>query len=210
MGSTRFWIWVPPLILYAVFWLWYTPLSGPMTPEEIEAAVARVEQSNSDPAQMDRIRRFLEEDDGRPFVMINLLDTNEQPRELPATGPGAGAGDLLNHYMEYMYPALLSRASHPVFAGVSVAESLDLVGIEGAEVWDQAALMRYRSRRDMWAISNHPSFGDRHEYKMEALAKTIAFPVAPVLFLSDLRIILALAFLALAGLLDVFLVRRRS
>jgi hypothetical protein len=36
------------------------------------------------------------------------------------------------HYMEYMWPALFSRASHPVFAGQAVAQTMDLVGLEGA------------------------------------------------------------------------------
>lgn len=30
MRSIRFWLWSVPIVLYALCWLWYTPLSGPM------------------------------------------------------------------------------------------------------------------------------------------------------------------------------------
>lgn len=209
MRSVRPWIWGLPFLAYVVFWLWYTPLSGPMTAEEVDRVVAWSQDAGDAPETTERFRRFFEEDDGRAFLMVNLIDMADMPRELPATGPGADAGALLDHYMEYMYTALLARASHPVFAGRALSPSLDLVGIEGAEVWEQAVLMRYRSRRDLWEIASHPSFLERHEYKLAALEKTIAFPVTPALFLSDPRLLLALLLLAVAGLLDTAFVRRR-
>ncbi len=152
--------------------------------------------------RVERFRRFFAADTGEQFVMINVLDAAEAPPALPATGPGASADALMNHYMEHMYPELLRRACHPVFMGEAVGDSLDVHGIPGAESWSRAALMRYRSRRDLLEIIDGPSTGERHEYKLAALDKTIAFPVAPRLFLSDLRVLLALGLLALVGLID--------
>lgn len=208
MRSLRLWVWLVPFLFYGVFWLWYTPLSGPMTQSEVEEIIATLEQRSAGPERIERFRTFFEADDGRSFIMVNILDLAGDPAELPATGPGASANDLMAHYMEYMWPALFSRASHPVFSGGSISSVMDVHGIEGAERWDSAALMRYRSRRDMWEISSHPSFGDRHDYKIAALEKTIAFPVAPQLFLGDPRLILFLVLVSLLCLVDNFLLRR--
>jgi hypothetical protein len=147
----------------------------------------------------------MEEDSGGQFIMVNVIDMAAEPAELPATGPGASADELLDHYMEHMYPELLRRACHPVFAGAVVGTALDLAGIEGAESWTRVALMRYRSRRDMLEISTNPAFGDRHDYKLAAMDKTIAIPVETQLYLSDPRALLALVLLmsvAFAGLIS--------
>ncbi|MEO0589821.1 MAG: hypothetical protein AAFY81_04115 [Pseudomonadota bacterium] len=209
MKSVRLWVWLVPLLLYGVFWLWYTPLSGPMTPEEVEQAVVDFSRDGARPEAIARVRAFFEEDDGGSFIMINVMDSADNPPELAATGPGASADDLLNHYMEYMWPALFSRACHPLFAGNSVGESLDLVGIEGAERWDSAAMMRYRSRRDMWKIASDTRFADRHEYKVAALEKTIAYPVQPMIMFSDPRFFLLLLILSVLGVVDALVWRRR-
>lgn len=57
MRSIRFWVWSLSLALYALFWLWYTPLSGPMTQSEIDEAVAALEQGGADPEAVTLIRR---------------------------------------------------------------------------------------------------------------------------------------------------------
>jgi hypothetical protein len=110
--------------------------------------------------------------------------------------------------MEHMIPALLSRASHPVVVGKSVADSLDLVGIEGAETWSDGAIMRYRSRRTLIDIIGNPEFYARHDFKLAGLEKTIAYPIEPRIYLGDLRLLLGLVMLAITALLDARLARK--
>ncbi len=207
--SVRLWVWAVPLLLYGIFWLWYTPLSGQMKLGEIDEIVASMEARGADAATIERLRTFFEEDDGRSFMMVNILDLEDNPAELPATGRGASSDELMGHYMEYMWPALFSRACHPVFAAQSVGATMDVVAIEAAEHWESAVMMRYRSRRDLWEISSDPKFGVRHDYKFAALEKTIAFPVVPQLFLGDPRLILFLLLIAVLSLIDNFVLRRR-
>ena len=209
MLSKRFWVWCLPAIFYAAFWLRYTPLSGPITQDELNEMLASMEERGMALQTRELMRRFFESDDGRPFIMVNIIDLADDPVELPETGPDADATDLMAHYMEYMWPALIRRASHPVFGGSSVGNSMDLVGIEGAERWDSAALMRYRSRRDLWEISSNPAFRDRHDYKVAALEKTIAFPVSPQLLLGDPRLLLFLLLTTVLGLIDALFLRKR-
>ena len=99
--------------------------------------------------------------------------------------------------MEHMYSQLLKRACHPIFAGSVIHPSMDLVGIEGAEIWDQAALMRYKSRRAFMEVVTHPNTLSKHDFKVAALEKTIAYPVETDIYLSDPRFLLALILIIL-------------
>jgi len=196
-------------MLYLAFCIWYTDLSGPLSEAEIEHYTSMLEQNGSAPERIADIRRFMTEDTGRQFIMVNVIDMADSPPALPGMPADATADDLLDRYMEHMYPELFARACHPVFVGDAVFRALDLVGIEGAEVWTRAALVRYRSRRDMFEIALNPAFSGPHEFKIAALDKTIAFPVESVLYLSDLRFLLLLILLAIVAVSDVLLYGRR-
>lgn len=176
--------WLVAVLLYAAFWAWYMPWGGGVTEEEIEAFMQGRE--NQDEALVADFRRFLENDDGRPFVMVNLIHLNP------------GGQELADRYMEYMWPALLRRASHPLYAGEVIAPAVDLWGVNGAEHWSSAALMRYRSMRDLLEIAGNPAFADSHVFKVEAMAKTIAVPARTSLNPGDLRILVGLLLLVLA------------
>jgi hypothetical protein len=195
------WTWLVLATLYTAFFSWYTSFEGPLTEEEIEHYLAiSVELSpDAPPEYSDNLRKFMEEDTGDDFVMINIIDIYDKPRQVEGVEPDESSDEVLAKYMEYMLPAMLSRASHPVFRGVSVSpRALDIMNAEGMEVWDSAAGVRYRSRRDLLEIGTNPAFQGRHEFKVAAMAKTIAFPVGPFNYLGDPRLILALLF-ALIG-----------
>jgi len=177
---------------YAIFWLWYTPLGGPLTTDEIDEYVAMLKARNSSEEAIEQLRTFAESDDGSSFIMVNALDlkdTIEPPEGMPADST---ADDVMGVYMEHMFPALFARASHPVVAGDAIFTAMDIVGIEGAESWDSAGLVRYRSKRDLLEIASNPVFGDKHDYKVAALEKTIAFPITTQVNLGDPRLILGL------------------
>ena len=207
--NSRFIIWFIVLIFYTIFFCWYTNLKGPLSTEEIDYYVERLIENGSSPENIKKVKKFLKEDNGKDFYMFNMMDFSDNPPDLPATGPNASASDLMNHYMEYMFPELLSRACHPIFAGKMVSQALDLTGIENAELWDQGAIMRYRSRRDMMEISVNPIFSTRHDYKLGALDKTIATPVEADLILVDFRFLLALILFSITALIDLVLYRKR-
>ena len=198
-------IWISLLVIYAGFFLWYTDIGGKLDKEEIEFFLEKLEENASansaDPetynSQKNLIKRFMEEDTGRQFLMVNNIDMDDDPEDVEGAEPGESAERLLDRYMEHMYAQLLKRACHPVFAGNAVHPSMDLVGIEGAEIWDQAALMRYKSRRAFMEVVTHPNMGSKHAFKVAAMEKTIAYPVETVLYLGDPRFLLALILIIL-------------
>ncbi len=207
--SGRRLLWGIPALLYAVFVFWYTNTEGALSPEEVEAFATVMAANGAPPEQMATLRRFMEEDTGRQFLMVNLIDMRDSPGQVPEEPPVGSAEESMARYMAHMFPQLFQRACHPAFSGSAVSRSVDLYGIEGADVWDRAALMRYRSRRDLMEIALHPAMSHEHDFKIAALEKTIAFPVETELYPGDPRLLLALVLLAGAALADLFLFRRR-
>ena len=194
-------IWIGIVVIYAGFFFWYTDIGGKLDEEEIEFFLEKIEENASansvDLIQISFIKRFMEEDTGRQFLMVNNIDMDEDPEDVEGAEPGESAESLLDRYMEHMYSQLLKRACHPIFAGYAIHPSMDIVGIEGAEIWDQAALMRYKSRRAFMEVVTHPDMLSKHDFKVAALEKTIAYPVETALYLSDPRLLLALILIIL-------------
>ncbi len=193
-------IWIALLAVYAVFWLWYTGVRGPLSAEEVERYVERMAASgDANPGDRARLRAFLEGDTGGDFVMSNAILMRKEPLRVGPVGPDESSADVMRRYMRYMFPAMLARASHPLFFGRAVAPALDVWGIENAYAWTMAGLVRYRSRRDLMEIATDPRFHDSHDFKVAAIEKTVAFPVEPVLRLGDPRLLLGLALFPLAA-----------
>lgn len=211
LRRARFWLWAGPLLAWLAFCFWYGNTAGPLSAEEIERFAEQARQSGRAEAQIADLRRFMEQDDGDQFLMVNLL-LLAGSGAAGASGPSALSGEsseaLMARYMEYMLPAMLRRASHPALVGPALFQAMDLAGIEGAEDWGSVGLVRYRSRRDLMEIALNPVFAGKHEFKVAALEKTIAVPMAPDLYLSDLRLLLLLVLLSLVGLADALWRRR--
>ena len=245
LRRTGFWLWAGPLLAWLAFCYWYSNTAGPLSVEEIERFTEQARQNGQSEAQIADLRRFMEQDDGAQFLMVNLLllagsgaagdsgptaaggalvqaaaNAPSGAEAEPPAGPSAPSGAsalsgespeaLMDRYMAHMLPAMLRRASHPALVGPTVFQAMDLAGIEGAEDWDSVGVVRYRSRRDIMEIALDPVFAGKHEFKIAALEKTIAVPMAPVLHLSDLRLLLLLVVLALSGVADAFWRRRPS
>ncbi len=201
-------LWFGSAVIYVLFTIWYTDFGGPLQPDEIERYMAVLTENSPDPATADRFRTFMETDTGNQFLMVNIIDMADDPAPVEGAAPDATADELMAYYMEHMYAELFARASHPVLAGNAVHDALDLAGIENAEHWELAALMRYRSRRTLMEIVMIPATAERHEYKLAALEKTIAFPIETVLYLSDPRLLLALLLFSLTALIHIVTSRR--
>ena len=200
-------IWASLFIFYGLFFTWYTDFGGKLSDDEIKFYYSKFE-SNAlkdgrvlEPRIIKLLQKFMEEDSGKQFLMVNVIDMSENPIFPDGTVSEESSDNLMNEYMEHMYGELIKRASHPAFIGNVVNGSMDLVGIENAEVWETAALFRYKSRRAFLEIVTHPDMNSKHKYKIAALEKTIAFPVEAQLYLGDPRLLLGFIFLILGLLL---------
>ena len=200
------WIWLSSGLLYVLFFSWYTSFGGPLTEEEIDKYLEHFDQRGVQPEQRIMLERFMRADTGDDFVVLNAIDLYETPLQIEGVEPDDSSSDVLDKYMEFMYPALFARASHPVIFGEAANTAIDLMNAPGMEHWTQGAMMRYRSRRDFFDITSNPAFSGSHDFKVAALRKTIAFPIDPWFQLGDPRLVVAL----LLGLLAMGLSWREA
>lgn len=193
-------IWLLAALAYAVFWYWYVGFGHKIRPEEVEVYMQRMLAAGFAPEAMPIMRRFLEKDTGREFVMVNNLKVRR------STGSGDKPGDLLAKYQKPYMAAVLRRGGHPFFVGRALADNLEHWGLsDESRGWTAAGLIRYRSRRDLVECILLPQFQEIHPFKEQAVEKTFAYPTAVTMVASSPRWTVALAVVAVAALLQLAL-----
>ena len=189
--------WILLALLYLTFFFWYTPWGGPVTEDEIKTFERTLTEAGWEAKGLNNWLEFLRTDTGNDFAMINVLDFRELAAPAPGLPPGISGSEAMSFYTEPFLSKALLSAAHPVFMGTAASPALDLWGIDDAHHWDQGALVRYRSRRDVMhqvmGLSEMAQNGDPiHAYKIAALEKTIAYPLDPWFNPADPRFVLAL------------------
>ena len=176
------WAWPAAAALYLAFRLWYDNLRGPLMPAEVDAFMAQAAEREPTGGHTDLavLRAFLQADDGREFVMSNLLRLHTQPVPHPVTGAPTPSPELLNHYVRRFIPLLLRHGGHPVMAMRKVGGYVDAWQTPADPGWHVVGSMRYRSRRDMMRLAFDPALRDAHPYKVAATAETFSFPTQVV------------------------------
>ena len=178
------WIWLVALLLYGAFRLWYDNWRGPLTPAEVEHYMSRLSGSASaEHTDLPTIRAFLEQDDGREFVMLNVVRVHPGSVRHPATGGDAPARTVLQDYFKNFARVLLRQGGHPAYAARPVGGYVDSWNAPPDPGWNMVGLMRYRSRRDMVILATDPRFLNAHAFKIAAIDVTFSFPTAPMLML---------------------------
>jgi hypothetical protein len=187
--------WIVLAVLYGAFFAWYTSFGGPLQPEEIEEFMGILEANDAPPERIARWRRFMETDSGDDFAMANFLSLAETPKPVEGVPAGESSADVMARYTTPFMGKAVRSAAHPVLYGKAAGDAMDLWGIEGAERWSHAGVVRYRSRRDLMEQVRGLVGTDIHRYKIAAMDKTIAFPIDPWITAGDPRLLLALVFL---------------
>ncbi len=191
-------IWGGALALYLLFRLWYDNWRGPLTKAEIDAFFDQVQGKyggGNDPAVL---RSFLEADDGREFVMLNLVQVEQRELPDPQTGVSTPGATLMRRYSDPFVRALIARGGHPGMVGHKVGPYIDAWNVEADPGWTLFGLMRYRSRRDLIRLAADPRFTEIHPYKLLGIPTTFSFPTQRRLSLymgprTSVALILALA-----------------
>jgi len=190
--------------LYLLFLLWYGGRGKPLTQGEIDHFLqelgARAPQGD---ATLDAVRRLVAGDDGREFVMHNLV----RYRPKAAYPPGHDYGDdpraADRRYGRAIVWPLLRRACVMVFVA---RRSGTFIEPAGADPWHYVAMVRYRSRRDFLRFALEIERDDIVVHKWAAIEKTHVFPVQPLISLVFVRGAMA-ALLALACAAAYWIVR---
>lgn len=194
---TPFSIWLVALLLYGIFWSWYVGFRRRITPAEVDEVLDLIaSKGDVTEAQLSHLRRFFERDDGRDFVMVNLLDLKRPARE---------SRKKLDHYQKIFLGNLLKRAGHPILIANAASGNIENVACDDVDNWMAAGLIRYRSRRDLMEVLPDTVGSEHHNLKLESLERTFAFPAAPWMVMGGPRWIVALALALTAALLHIIL-----
>lgn len=203
-------IWGSALLVYAVFRGWYDNWRGPLTRDEIAAYLEKLDgRTDTTPEALEAVRRFVETDDGKDFVMFNIVKANLTPVADPVSGAMVPGVDLLRRYARQFTPVLIANGGHPAIIRRKIGGYMDSWETEPDPGWTIIGLMRYRSRRDMMNLIVDPRFEAAHPDKLAGTLATFSFPTAPMggLYLGP-RIWLALVLALAAALVHLALLSR--
>jgi hypothetical protein len=183
-------------LLYLLFLLWFGGRGSPMSSADVDRLLERVRRNAEAVGAhyatdlMGSLREVAKDDDGREFVMVNLI----RYRTKAVYPPGWNFGDDPHaadaRYNRAVVPLLLKRACIPVFLGRTAGRFLAPIG---SEPWDCVALVRYRSRRDFLGLCADLAKDRADVHKWAAIEATQVFPVDARLSLIMIRAVIALA-----------------
>lgn len=196
---------LPLALVYLAFWLWYGGNGQRMSAQEIEEALHKLQSTDpahDNSAEVDDVRQLLASDDGKEFVMQNLVryrakalypegvHFSDDPREADKRYGKSIIGDLLRYGNVVIFIA---------------RKSGDFVRPEDADAWHYVAMVRYRSRRDFVRFATRANQADKFMHKWAAIEKTHVFPVKPIISLFAVRSLVALALFAVGVILTTVL-----
>jgi uncharacterized protein (DUF1330 family) len=120
--------------------------------------------SSVDPTGQD-LKRFLQEDDGQPVVMLNLLRFK----------PDGGA-DRYGEYGRAIIPHLNRVGGEVVYFGDAATP---LVSPDTDTTWDAVLLVRYPNRQAFSAMVADPDYQQITHIRTEALDAAVLQPTTP-------------------------------
>ncbi|MFN0184735.1 MAG: hypothetical protein ACKVQR_13055 [Aquabacterium sp.] len=189
----------PLVLLYGLFLLWYGGRGRPLTPQETDRFLQALAEQARGPdaqAQLAGVRELVRQDDGREFVMQNLVRYRERAAYPPGHAGPDDPREADRRYGRAIIPHLLRCGSLPVFVA---RRSGSLFTPPGADAWHYVAMVRYRSRRDFLRFALAIEREDIVVHKWAAIEKTHVFPVQPIVSLVTVRLLVG-GLLGLAGL----------
>ena len=171
-------IWGVATVLYILFLSRYYNWSGAIKAEEVEGIIQKLSASTGmQYTDVDTFRTFLEQDDGKEFIMQNFVKLRRGEVVHPSTGQPISPRKLLNEYFRPFVKELIKRGGHPLSMSAKVGGYIDSWEAEEDPAWDAVAMMRYRCRRDIAELVMDGRFSEIHGFKHLAIEKTVSFPV---------------------------------
>ncbi|MCF8198075.1 MAG: hypothetical protein K9J42_04870 [Sulfuritalea sp.] len=192
------------LALLLILLAWYRGGGTPLSPQEVDRYVARIEAQKQVPGgrhHIAELRSFLASDDGKAFYTVNLYRYFARAHYLsPQAGALTGRA-AYDRFSRVMIPLQARFGSHAVFG-------TDWMNANPGG-WDRLVIVRYRSRRDIAEIFASDEFAEASADKWASLERNERLLVQgvhlPELIAIALPASAALAlYLAVAGLRRAF------
>ncbi len=188
---------LPLATLYAGFLIWYGGNGKPMTADEINAGLRDLQATDTSEhatAAVEDVRQLLASDDGKEFVMQNLVRYRPKALYPPGYHYSDDPREADKRYGRSIIWPLLRNGNLLLFIA---RRSGNFFVPAGADDWHYVAMVRYRSRRDFLKFAFEANRADTFVHKWAAIEKTHVFPVKPVVSLISVRLTAGLFLLAL-------------
>ena len=186
-------------VAYAGFLFWYGGKGKPLGADEVLyylTELASYCRTAQDRGVQEQVRELVANDDGREFVMQNLVRYRAKAQYPPGYDFDDDPRKADQRYGRAIIGPLLRYGNHPVFIARRSGRFIDF---EGADQWHYLAMVRYRSRRDFLRFALMIEHKDIAVHKWAAIEKTHVFPVQPLLNLTMVRSLVG-GLLLLAGI----------
>jgi hypothetical protein len=188
-------IWGTAAVGYGLFWCWYVGFRSKVTHDEVNEIASLLEtRGRGTEAQTQHILEFLRHDDGKDFIMVNLIHIAQPLQE---------SQEKLERYQKIFLGKLARKAGHPIMMGRAASGNIENHHCEHADNWHAAGMVRYRSRRDFMEMLRDTAGSEHHALKLEALEKTFAFPASPWFIFGGPRVVVALVMALVAALVQL-------
>lgn len=179
------------LAIFIGFATWQNPgnVRGKLTGAEIDRYMAAAQSLHMPPDQkplfLNRLRAWMEADDGEPFYNLNVMRFYTQLHRGPDEPNFVGTPEASNaHYEALTAPLLLKIGAYPTFAGDVHEANLFGYGPE-LDNWNRIVVVRYPSRRALLDLLSDPTYQAGEPYKAMALDQLLLVPVAGQIVLPD-------------------------
>ena len=187
--------------LYAAFLIWYGGNGKPMTTDEISAGLRELQATDTGEhatAAVEDVRQLLASDDGKEFVMQNLVRYRPKALYPPGYHYSDDPREADKRYGKSIIWPLLRNGNLLLFIA---RRSGNFFVPEGADDWHYVAMVRYRSRRDFLKFAFEANRADKFVHKWAAIEKTHVFPVKPIVSLFSVRLTAGLLLFSLGLIL---------
>ena len=107
------------------------------------------------------LRKFLNEDDGKPIYTVNLYHFHQTANYAKGSAYNGSGEQAYDRFSQAMIPMMLKRGSHPIY-GSNWSDS-------SSGNWDRIVIVRYRSRRDLVDLFATKDFADASLHKWASI-----------------------------------------
>lgn len=194
-------------LIYLLFLWWHGAFEGPLTSKEIDFYSKKIHEIAPE-NELEFMKKILQKDKGYPIYMMNAMKLREKPLARNGNETGNTSEETLRKYGNFVGSFLIRRGSYPIFYGIAEGKAASTWGIENAEEWTSAAVVRYKSIRTLLELAINPEFREMHEFKIAALEKTIAYPTFARIDLGALQLLMFFILLSLALVVQLFITTR--
>ncbi len=186
---------------YAIFLFWYGGRTSPVSLSEVQTFLGLVRQQGldrNDPELYASLEKLLAQDDGREFLMLNLIHYRDKAAYPPGMNFSDSAIAADRRYARAFFPWLLRYGNVPVFIARRSGSFIEPANVEH---WQVVAMIRYRSRRDFIRSVSAVVGKQIMVHKWAAIETTHVFPVTPILSFITVRLVVSilLAVVAFVG-----------